>query len=152
MKKNPEKELKKGVDYIGITCVFYCHDGNGKVLMHKRSKNCRDEIGNWDVGGGSLKFGETFEQGVKREIKEEYCCEVLELKFLGAHNILRKNKGKKTHWIGLLFLAKIDPKEVKVGEPDYMEELGWFSENNLPQPLHSHFYPFYELVKKELGF
>lgn len=149
--KIPKKELKTGVDYIGVTCVFFCHDGKGNLLLHKRSENCRDEIGNWDVGGGSLEFGETFEEGVRREIKEEYCCEVLDLKFVGIKNVLRKNhKNQKTHWIALLFAAKVSPSQVKIGDPIAMDELGWFSENNLPTPIHSFFQPCYELVKEEL--
>ena len=37
--------MKPGVDYIGITTPFYCNDSNGLFLLHKRSKNCRDEHG-----------------------------------------------------------------------------------------------------------
>lgn len=151
MKRIPIKELKKGVDYIGVTCVFFCHDGKGNLLFHKRSQNCRDERGNWDGGGGSLEFGESFEEGVRREIKEEYCCEVLDLKFIGARNVLRKNHdNKKTHWIALLFVARVDPKQVNIGEPEYMDEIGWFSENNLPEPMHSYFYSCFELIKPHL--
>ncbi len=51
--------MKKGIDYIGVTCVFYCHDGKGKLLLHKRSENCRDEKGRWDCGGGAMELGET---------------------------------------------------------------------------------------------
>ena len=65
-------DAKRGVDYIGVVCCFFCHDGNGKLLMHKRSKNCRDEIGVWDCGGGAMEFGEDFEQAARREIGEEY--------------------------------------------------------------------------------
>jgi len=150
IKKIPEKELKRGVDFIGVTCVFFCHDGKGNLLMHKRSKNCRDEIGNWDVGGGSLEFGETFEKGVKREIKEEYCCEVLDLKFIDVQNVLRKHSGKKTHWVALLFAAKVDPSQVKIGDPFAMDEIGWFSQDNLPKPMHSYFYSCFDLVKPHL--
>lgn len=148
MKKITKNELQKGLDYIGVTCVFFCHDGKGNLLFHKRSKNCRDERGNWDVGGGSLEFGESFDEGVRREVMEEYCCEILDLQFLGTHNVLRKNhENKKTHWIALMFAAKIDPKQVKIGEPDYMDELGWFSEDNFPEPMHSYFYKCYNQIK-----
>ena len=44
--------MQKGIDFIGITTVFFCHDGKGKFLMAKRSKNARDEHGRWDIGGG----------------------------------------------------------------------------------------------------
>ncbi len=150
-KKIPKKELRKGVDFIGVTCVFFCHDGKGNLLMHKRSKNSRDERGHWDVGGGSLEFGESFEEGVLREIKEEYYCDVLDLKFVEARNILRVNhENKKTHWIALLFVAKVDPKQVKIGEPDAMDELGWFSEKSWPEPIHSYFHSCYDVVRPHI--
>ena len=28
-------DLRKGVDFIGVTCVFYCHDGQGNLLLPK---------------------------------------------------------------------------------------------------------------------
>lgn len=149
--KNKAVYPKVGVDYIGITCVSFCHDGKGNLLFHKRSQNCRDERGNWDVGGGSLEFGESFEEGVRREVMEEYCCEILDLKYLGAHNVLRTNhENKKTHWIALFFASKVDPEKVKIGEPDYMDDIGWFSENNLPEPIHTNFYNVYNLIKEEI--
>lgn len=151
MKKIPTKELKKGIDFIGVCCVFFCHDGKGNILMHKRSQNCRDEIGNWDVGGGSLEFGESFEEGVLREIKEEYSCDALELKFISPYNVLRTNhQGKKTHWVALLFIAKVDPKKVKIGEPHFMDEIGWFSKDSWPEPIHSNFHLAYQLIKEHL--
>src|ERR1051325_9102051 len=100
-----QMDLKRGVDYIGITVVFFCHDGKGKLLLHKRSNKCRDEIGRWDVGGGAMEFGEEFDEAVKREILEEYGDSPTDLKFIGPYNILRQNGKDKTHWIALLFFA-----------------------------------------------
>jgi len=37
--------LRKRFDYTGIGVVYFCHDGNGKSLMAKRSENTRDEHG-----------------------------------------------------------------------------------------------------------
>jgi 8-oxo-dGTP pyrophosphatase MutT (NUDIX family) len=51
-------DLKRGVDYIGTTVSFIVHDGKGRVLLQKRSQNCRDERGKWDIGGGAVEFGE----------------------------------------------------------------------------------------------
>lgn len=150
-KKSKQFDLQKGVDFIGVTCVFYCHDGKGKLLLHKRSKNCRDEVGRWDVGGGSMEFGEEFDETIKREVKEEYGVDVLDLKFLKILNVLRKNKGIKTHWVAVYYLVLINPKGVKIGDPEKMDDIGWFELSNLPKPLHSNIPKFLNVVKEEMS-
>ena len=129
--------MKPGVDYIGVTTVFFCHDGKGNLLLHKRSKKCRDEKGKWDVGGGTMRRGETFEGCVRREIKEEYKAKIIKLTFVRVNNVIRDNDGVLTHWVALLFSVVIDPKTAKIGEPKKMDEIGWFKINKLPKPLHS---------------
>ena len=130
-------DLRKGVDFIGVTCVFYCHDGHGNLLMHKRSKNCRDEQGRWDPGSGSMEFGETFLQTAKREIQEEYGVIPKNLKLWAVNNALRWHGKTRTHWIAALFTAEVDPRKAKIGEPEKMDDIGWFPIDKLPRPLHS---------------
>ena len=136
-------DQKKGVDFTGVTIIFFCHDGQGNILMGKRSQNCRDEQGNWDIGSGSLEFGHTIEDTLKREIKEEYCTDVLGHEFLGFRDVHREdNKGRKTHWIALDFKVHIDRSKVAIGEPEKIDEIGWFTVDNLPEQIHSQF-PFF---------
>lgn len=142
--------MKKGIDYIGVTVCFYCHDGHGNLLLQKRSKNCRDEQGAWDCGGGSMNFGETFEETVRREICEEYCCAPEKLNFAGVQNVIRTNGSTKSHWIALIFVALLDAEVVKIGDQDKMEEIGWFRLNALPSPLHSMYLHHFEFAKKFL--
>ena len=129
--------MKKGVDFIGVGVVFYCHDNNGNVLMNKRNNNCKDEHGNWDIGGGGLEFGENVIEALKREIKEEYCTDVLSYEFLGFRDVHRISNGIKTHWIALDFKVLIDKGKVKNGEPDKFDEIKWFPKDSLPSSLHS---------------
>ena len=73
-KIKPAKEhvdLKRGVDQIGVTVNFLVHDGNGRILLQKRSQQCRDEQGRWDIGGGAVEFGESLDDAVLRELREE---------------------------------------------------------------------------------
>ncbi len=128
-----------GIDYIGITTPFYCNDGRGNFLLHKRSKNCRDERGHWDPGGGQLEFGQTLKESVLREVKEEYGCQGKIQEALPAHSILRKDNRKITHWVAAPFFVLVDKKFVKINEPDKIDEIGWFKLNNLPRPLHTGF-------------
>lgn len=128
-----------GVDYIGISTPFYCHDGKGNFLLHKRSKNCRDEQGNWDPGSGKLDFGTTLEENVLREVFEEYGCTGEIQERLPSHDIFRENNGVKTHWVAVPFFVKVDPSQVKNNEPEKIDEIGWFTLDNLPTPLHTGF-------------
>lgn len=147
-KKYRKLDSRRGIDHIGLTCVFFCYDGKGNLLMHKRSKNCRDERGKWDCGSGSMEFGETFKETARREIKEEYCVQAENLRFCGVTNVVRGNGKEKAHWVALIFASKVDPRKVKIGEPHKMEEIGWFKVNKLPKPLHSMLKKHLETVKK----
>jgi 8-oxo-dGTP diphosphatase len=131
-----ELDLRRGVDFIGVTVPFLVHDGKGNFLMQKRSQKCRDEQGRWDIGSGAMEFGETFEQAARREVKEEYCVDALEVMQLQVFNILR-NSATPTHWVAISHALKVDPKKVKNGDPVKIEELNWFRLDNMPSPLHS---------------
>lgn len=129
--------MKLGVDCVGITVVFFCHDGNGNYLLSKRSKNCRDEQGTWDFGGGALEFGLTIEENLRKELMEEYCTIPLKIEFLNYSDVLREQNNVKTHWLGMYFKVLIDPQTVKIGEPHKVDELKWFKLNEFPKDLHS---------------
>src|SRR5690242_13897261 len=108
--------MKVGHDFTGVSIPFYCTDGKGKFLLHKRSQKCRDEQGTWDVGGGRLKFGEDFEAGALREVKEEYGCDGKILEALPPYSVNRMHEGSPTHWIAIPFVVLVDPNEVKNNE------------------------------------
>lgn len=127
------------MDYIGISTPFYCNDGKGNFLLHKRSKNCRDEQGRWDPGSGQLEHGATVEENVLREVMEEYGCRGEIQERLPAHDIFRELDGKKTHWLAVPFFVKVNRADVRISEPDKMDEIGWFRIDNLPSPLHTGF-------------
>lgn len=139
-------DLKRGVDFIGVTVNFIVHDGNGNVLLQKRSQNCRDEQGRWDIGGGALEFGEKLEDAVRREVKEEIEADALEIKFLKSFEALRDNNGTPTHWMAFVHSVQVDPQAVKIGEPHKIDDIGWFSSDRLPSPLHSMFYNSYDFA------
>ncbi len=143
--------MKKGEDFIGVCVTYFCHDGNGNFLFNKRNKNCRDEQDKWDCGDGALEFDETVEEALKKEIKEEYCTDVIDSDFLGFMDVHREHNGVKTHWIALDYKVLVDREKVKNGEPHKFDEIGWFKMNNLPTPLHSQVPNAIKLYKDKLN-
>src|SRR3989344_6592863 len=129
--------MKKGEDYVGVAIVYFCHDGQGDIVFSKRGKNCRDEHDRWDIGAGGLELGDTVEDTLRKEIKEEYCTEVLQYEFLGYRDVHSEHLGKETHWVALDFKVLVDKEKVKNGEPHKFDAVEWFTIYNLPSPLHS---------------
>jgi 8-oxo-dGTP pyrophosphatase MutT (NUDIX family) len=118
-----------------VSCVFICHDEQGRVLLARRGPGARDEPGSWDTGAGALEHGESFETAVAREVGEEYSAEVLDMEMIGVRNVLRGDP--VSHWVALVFAIKVDPAAVAIGEPHKFDGLGWFAPDELPSPLHS---------------
>jgi 8-oxo-dGTP diphosphatase len=140
--------MQKGIDYIAVGVVFFCHDGKGNVLLSKRTEKSRDEHNTWDIGGGGVEIGESANETLKREIKEEYCTDIINSEFLGFRDVHRIDEKKnKTHWIALDFKVLINRKKVKNGVPDKHSEIEWFRIDNLPNPLHSQFPLFFKKYK-----
>ncbi|KKQ29850.1 MAG: hypothetical protein A3H17_01640 [Candidatus Levybacteria bacterium RIFCSPLOWO2_12_FULL_37_14] len=143
--------MEKGIDYVAVGVVFFCHDGKGNVLLNKRSKKSRDEYDTWDPGGGSIEIKETITDTLKREIKEEYCTDIIKSEFLGFRDVHRIDEGgNKTHWIVLDFKVLVDRKKVKNGIPQKHQEIGWFKFGSFPKPLHSQFPLFLQKYKGKL--
>jgi 8-oxo-dGTP diphosphatase len=116
-----------------VSVVFICHDGAGRILLARRSAAARDEPGTWDCGAGALEFGESFEQAVSREVREEYGTTPSKTELLGVRNVLRP----RSHWVAMVFAVRLNPSEARIAEPHKFDKLSWFAPTALPSPLHS---------------
>lgn len=84
------------------------------LLLHKKSSE------HFELPGGKVEDGETYEEAMKREVKEEIDCEVKVKKYLGYVEFVRKGKGFRSH----MFLVEL--KDVpKVNEPEEFSKLIW---------------------------
>ena len=133
-----KEQLKRGVDYIAVGVVFFCHDGSGNFVMAKRSQQAKDEQGRWDLGGGGVELHEKLEETLVREVLEEYGSPVLKLEFLGFRDVHRINNGQKTHWIAFDFKVLVDRDKVKICEPHKFTDLKWFTLDALPPESEQH--------------
>src|SRR3989344_156374 len=143
--------MKKGIDYTAVGAITFCHDGKGKLVMAKRGQSARDEHGVWDLGGcGGIEFGDTVENTIRKEVNEELDADVLASEFLGYLDVHRNHDNQPSHWVQLVFKVLVDPKQVKNNEPHKFDDLGWFTLDNLPAPLHSQFPNFAKRFGEQL--
>lgn len=128
------KLMKPGIDYIGVAAGAMIFNDKGELFLSKRSKNCKNERGHWEIPGGSVEFGEKLEDAVRREMREELGIEIIILQQFPAANHIISSENQ--HWIPTTFLAKLAKgHKPKILEPEKCDGIGWFSLANLPTPL-----------------
>lgn len=124
----------KGIDYIGVSAGAMIINDRGEIFLAQRGSKAKNERGCWENPGGSVEFGEKLVDAVKREIMEEYGAEIEIIEQFPAEDHLIP--AEHQHWIATTFLAKFVVGSIpKIMEPDKCTSIGFFSLDNLPQPL-----------------
>ena len=127
--------MKPGTDFIGIGAGALIFNDAGEVLLMKRGKNAKNEVGHYTIPGGSIEFGEKLSDGVKREVREEIGCEIdIDGQLPAIDHII---PGEKQHWVTTIFTCRIKSGIPKILEKEKCDEMGWYSLSNLPSPLSS---------------
>ncbi len=112
---------------------------DGKILLGQRhvdpikaSSEMHGE-GTWTMPGGKLHFGESFEEGAKREVMEETGVEInaSDLEVISVTNDIVP----EAHFVTIGMILKEYPGEARVMEPDEITVWDWFSLDKLPSPL-----------------
>lgn len=86
----------------------------GEILLVKRKYPPRKNY--WDLPGGFVDIGETLEQSVGREVKEETGLNVKNLKYLGSYLDRYLYQGDNYYTIGFSFVAKTKTDKIKLGD------------------------------------
>ncbi|HSD12956.1 MAG TPA: NUDIX domain-containing protein [Patescibacteria group bacterium] len=104
-------------------------DGKGRVLLTRRTR--APMIGIWHMPGGAIEFGETTEEALKRELKEELGVETELIGRLPVALCSTLYPDVDRHVVALYFRVRITE-----GEPralDGSDAVGWFSETLVRQ-------------------
>jgi 8-oxo-dGTP diphosphatase len=111
---------------------------NNRVLLGKRNDDVekadsalRGE-GTWTMPGGKLEYGEEFEGGAKREVKEETGIILKNMKIICVNN----DKNKFAHFVTVGLISEDFEGDAKVMEPDEITEWNWFDLDDLPAPIY----------------
>ncbi|MBS5822727.1 MAG: NUDIX domain-containing protein [Clostridium argentinense] len=106
-----------------IGCSVIIHDNNKKVLIAQRSKTKHKFPLFWETVGGTLENGESPEECIRREVKEELNCSIDDLKLFKVYVINSDNR-----YVLIVYTGKLIG-EVEANEE--IEQIKWVARNEI---------------------
>ena len=106
---------------VGVFAVIE-RDG-GYLLAH------RCDIDWWNLAGGGLEYGETVEEGLAREVREEIGASIDIVRLVGVYSKPRKRE------LVLTFLCRLAEGSPEPGTSDEVSEVAWFLPAEFPGNL-----------------
>jgi 8-oxo-dGTP diphosphatase len=146
--KPADKPIEKKRVGAGFGVIL---ERDGKILMGRRhpdpdkADSAFRSAGEWSLPGGKLDYGESFEDGAIREVKEETGITITSMpEVISVHNF----KNEHAHFMTVGLVAHSWEGEAQVMEPDEMVEWDWFDLNDLPYPRY---FPSFGVIENYLA-
>jgi 8-oxo-dGTP diphosphatase len=124
-------EIKRGRDFIGVGVGAVIVDEHRQILLLLRRK--APEIDHWTIPGGTVEFGETLEDAILRELREEIGVACIIDRLLGVTNHILSAEQK--HWVSPAFLVHITSGVPENKEPAAHAEMQWYPIEGLPTKI-----------------
>ena len=118
--------------YTGKTSTAIIPFPEDKILLIKR--NTRPFVGYWALPGGRMDLGETVEQTIVREVREETGLDVIIVKKVGEYIEKGVKDDIEYEYYPTCFIVKTVSGEIKKQESE-IQEIKLFSLDQLPTPL-----------------
>ena len=119
-------------DHAWISTDALITNNEGKILLIKRAKEEEVFPEMWGLIGGFMECGETVEECVRREVREEIGIEIKDIKFVGRYYDKKGRHPTRTD-ITLLHRAKIKSGTPKVNQPEEIEDVRWFTSEEIKE-------------------
>jgi 8-oxo-dGTP diphosphatase len=125
--------MKRGIDYIGVGVGAVVVDEQGRLFLARRGPEAKNERGLWEFPGGSVEFGETLTEALKREMQEEYGVEIAVGELLDVVDHILPDEGQ--HWVSPTYVCTIVSGQPNIREAGKCTEIGWFAPSEVPDDL-----------------
>lgn len=127
---------------VGIQGIVLHPEGRG-ILLGKRLNAF--QAGTWGLPGGHLEFGETFEEALSRELKEELGISPTSMRQFGAFNTMFI---PASHHVQIAFIVETFNGTPVNNEPERCGEIRFFPLDALPEPIFASSLPIIRAYSK----
>lgn len=114
---------------VGTLAFIKSPDGKKVLMVHRTFKETDENLGKWNGVGGKVERGESVEEGMRREIKEETGLDAVEMRLRGT--LVWNDFGpKKEDWLAFIFV--VDKFEGQPFESNEEGRLSWIATEDIP--------------------
>ena len=125
-------ENEKVSDYRQIRFANAILFNQGRVIVPQRTKKMKLYPGRYDYsGGGHVNYGETYEEAVIREMKEELGVDIIDLQEIAYLNPYKDGVG----CFSKFFLAQYDERQKIKYSPEEVEKILLFSVDEIARMI-----------------
>ena len=129
--------------YVRSSAAGFILNNNGQIYLMRRGQE--PHKGKWMMPGGHMKVGETIEECVKREIKEEVGMEVSIDKLFTVYS--DPTQDTRNHVLVVFFIVKpIFQEDIETIET---MDSKWFDFKDVPEELAYHHRKVFDQFLKE---
>lgn len=112
-----------------VAAFVFNKEGKNIVLLRTGSHGAQT----WCPPGGKIDFGETPEEAIKREVKEETDLTIHDIEFIGFTNDIFETDN--LHYVTLWYAARVTNDTAKITEPEKCLAIEWCDLADIPRPL-----------------
>lgn len=105
----------------------------GKVLLTKRRR--APYKGWWDLAGGFLERGETFDDALERELGEELGLEIKRKRLLGFYHGTYPSRTDPAFIITAAYIVEPKTSELGIEDVEELSAIQWFSKKDFPEKI-----------------
>jgi 8-oxo-dGTP diphosphatase len=114
------EEIPHEIEVHVASIIFRKTNGIVEVLIAKRSPKRALYPSKWECGGGQVFAGESFQEALKRQVKEEFNCTITLVGILGPYEIESPTLPQKKI-SGIKFACIIESGEPQVASEEHTE-------------------------------
>ncbi len=127
--QNASQPTEKAHKSITVVCACILREGDQQILLSmRRAPGVPGLDGKWELPGGKVEFGETPEQAIVREIREELGIRIAPRRLLPY---LHTNRWEYEHAIQHVILACYECEMEDEGSYADKEDAAWFHINQI---------------------